>query len=321
MKGSSIPHISVQHLAKWDSGPASLWISCHGYESRSIAHLDAIKIPASRKLSCGFNFPDVNVDSVVSRRIVGARHRLAEAGFAVRISSDSEFETIVRQELGELDRQGRCRVVVDVSSMSRTRIAALLLAVHSIEWMKSCDLDLIYFPGSYVSHKHQYEPLEYFGPCHGRLAGWPADPDLPLALLIGLGTEPRRADGVVEMLEPDILAVYMPVGDEPEYLDELRAENRRVLEVGGEPVLYPLRDTEQTYASLLATAAQLASRARVVMVPLGPKIFCAITIAVALSVGPEVGVWKASAGQRVEPVDVAAAGSPMHLRIRFTGPQ
>jgi hypothetical protein len=277
-------------------------------------------VSAPRKISYGFDFPDLTTDPVVGSRIIGAREKLTDAGFAVPVTDDTGFEMSVRQELLDIEKSHRpCRVIADISSMSRSRIAALLLACWSTRWPSGCDLDIVYFPSSYSTHKHRYEPLEHFGPCHGRFAGWSSDPDLPLALVIGLGTEPKRADGVVEMLEPDILALYMPAGDEQEYFKEIEAENRRVLEVGGEPVMYTLRDPAQTYGSLLATVAQLASRARLVMVPLGPKIFCALSIAVALSVGREVGVWKASAGKRVEQVDVASLGHPVLVRISFSG--
>jgi hypothetical protein len=146
-----------------------------------------------------------------------------------------------------------------------------------------------------------------------------------LAVLLGLGTEPRRADGVVEMLEPDILALYIPLGDEPEYLAELREENRRILEVGGEPICYSLRDPAAVYASLVATGTRLVERSRLVLVPLGPKQFAALAVAAALSLGPEVGVWKASSGRGVEPVDVQARGEPVVMRLsmepRSTEPQ
>src|SRR5205823_1514111 len=136
-------------------------------------------------------------------------------------------------------------------------------------------------------------PLETLGPIHNDVAGWPLEPDLPLALVLALGTEPRRADGLVETLEPDILSVFVPIGDEPDFNAEVHNENRRVLEVGGEPVKYDLRDPISAHGSLLATIERLSQRARVIIVPLGPKIFSALALNAAIAVGAEIGVWRA----------------------------
>jgi hypothetical protein len=298
---------------------AALWVSCHGYESRSTAHLDRANVAAPRRVSYGFPFPSTSDGTEAAERIFIARRRLADAGFEVPVVEDREFERSIQENLAELPQAARNYLVADISSMSRARMSALLLAVVERRFDHDCELDLIYFPGLFSTHKHQYEPLEHFGPAHPKLSGWPADPDLPLSVVLGLGTEPRRADGIVEMLEPDILALYMPVGDEPEYQEDIRRENRRVLEVGGEPILYSLREPADLFASLVATGSRLAQRSRVVFVPLGPKIFTAVTIAAAMALGREVGVWKASAGRGVEPVDVHAADTPVVMRVVVTG--
>ena len=311
-------HISVEAIEELGPTGVDLCLSCHGYESRSTAHLTLDSLAsADRRVSFGFDFPQVEADSDVAARISDARKRLTAAGFSTPIADDRAFERTVKEELQSLEKRRRCRLAVDISSMSRSRIAAALVACCTEEWPKGCDLDIVYFPGSYASHKHPYEPLEYFGPAHRHISGWPDDPDLPLALLIGLGTEPGRADGVVELLEPDILATFIPIGPEEQYIEEVRKENRRVLEVGGQPVMYDLQDPIAIYGSLLASATRLAGRARLVVLPLGPKVFFAISVIAALKVGPQVGVWKASAGRGVQPVDVKSERSPILVRLRI----
>jgi len=311
--------LTVESLASLGHEPVDLWLSCHGYESRSVAHLEHVGLSARRMISYGFDFPTPSTEEPVGRRILAARERLIGAGFTVIVANDTQFDESVRAELQLVSSLGyKTRVLADISSMSRSRIASLLLNCAATASQYGCDLDIVYFPSSFDTHKHTYEPLEYFGPCHGRIAGWPDDPDLPLSLLIGLGTEPRRADGVVEMLEPDILALYVPLGDDDAYLQEIQRENRRVLEVGGQPDMYSLRDPRSTYLALRATSARLSARSRLVIVPLGPKVFCALAIAAAQSIGPQVGVWKASAGKGVQAIDVCAGGNPVIARISYS---
>ncbi len=309
---------TVTNLAPWvDHAGADLWISCHGYESRSTKHLEFTSVPAQLRISFGFEFPDVQEDAEVASRLAEARDRLVHAGFKVIVAGDAEFERIVNDELQRLDFTSPPRVVADISSMNRSRIASLVLACSSRNLPHGCDLDLLYFPSTFASHKHAYEPLEIFGPVHETLAGWPSDPDFPLALIVGLGTEPRRADGIVETIEPAILSLFEPFGDEPDYSADIQRENRRVLEVGGEPTPYAIRDPQQTFSALLTSVERLSERARVIIVPLGPKVFCALAVGVALALGPEVGVWKASAGRGVQSVNVTAAGSPVIARLSF----
>lgn len=314
----SQPRLSVEGRHSLESS-YGCWISSHGYESRSVAHLDLPSLRADRRISPGFEFPSATEDSDSSRRVALARQRLQQAGYETPVVNDEGFEAAVRNELSQLASLSSPTLVADISSMSRSRISALLIAFyeHTLE-DPSCYLDLIYFPASFNSHKHGFEPLESFGPCHARLSGWPADADLPLAVVLGLGTEPKRADGVVEMLEPDILALYLPLGDEAEYINELQNENRRVLSVGGEPIRYSLREPDSLFFSLIATGERLVERSRLVLVPLGPKIFTALSVAAALSIGPEVGVWKASSGRGVGMIDAQVRGDPVVFRVSRT---
>jgi hypothetical protein len=314
MAGADISPI-VQTLVSLDPGPADLWISAHGYESRSTAHLELLRIAANRRVSFGFSHQGDGATPEIEAGILRRRQQLQTAGYETPIVDDSGFDAFVSNELFGQRESRRLRVIADISSMSRARMATLILTCSEVKG--GCDLDLVYFVGSFASHKHAYEPLEYFGPCHPQTAGWADDSQLPLSVLIGLGTEPSRAEGVVETIEPDILALFVPVGDEMEYSDEIWKENRQLLEVAGEPVNYPVRDPAVAFSSLQITAARLAERSRLIIVPLGPKIFCALSLVTALSIGSPVGVWKASAGKGVQAIDVKATDVPIFARLSF----
>lgn len=305
-----------------EDGLIDYWISSHGYESRSVKHLEFDQSNVTRSISFGFDVELADANEDVAARVENERRLLLSRGFELLNTDDDGFEIAVRSGLDDFAGSGRRpRVVADISSMNRTRIASLMLACASESFDKGCDLDLIYFPSTFASHKHEYEPLEYFGPLHERVAGWPADPDSPLALVVGLGTEPRRAEGIVETVEPDILSLLEPLGDDPQFVVDVRTENRRLLDVGGEPLPYQLRDAVGTYWALRAIVERLSDRARVIVVPLGPKILVPVAMAVALELGPKVGLWRASAGSSVQPVDVQGADEAVRVRFAFgSGP-
>lgn len=312
---ASKPTIEIKAFETLELGaPIDLLVTCHGYESRSTAHLGMTMGDVNRRISFGFDFPSEDDESF--GRISVARDKLMDAGFEVYVLDDEGVERRLRNELAALPSDRNVRVVADISSMNRGRIASIILACSSASFAL-CDLDLVYFPSSFGSHKHDYEPLESFGPIHNDLAGWPEDPDFPLALIIGLGTEPGRADGVLESLEPSVVSLFESFGGEDGYPEEILKENQRVIGVVGRPTNYPLRDPLQTYLLISAAVDRLSEHSRVVIVPMGPKIFCALTVAVALTHGGDIGVWKASAGRGVNPIDVKEYGPPVITRLKF----
>lgn len=301
--------------------PPDLFVSCHGYESRSVKHLQVAMLRSARAVSFGFEFPGPDDGIETTERLEAERRSLLEAGHEVLIVDDELFEARLRDEVFAAGKGvARPHIVADISSMNRTRIGALVLACASTSFEGGCDLDIMYFPSTFKSHKHDYEALEYFGPLHERVAGWASDSEYPLALIVGLGTEPRRAEGIVETVEPDILCLLEPIGDEPEFLDDVRAENRRLLDVGGEPIPYAIRDPLRAHGLLHAAVARLSERARVIVVPLGPKMLVPLAMCVSLQLGPQVGVWRASAGRGVQPVDVQASLPAVTVRLSF-GPE
>jgi hypothetical protein len=306
----------VEHLDGIDDGENPiLWIASHGFESRSTSHLALDSSRARTRLSLGFDFPDES-DVFTARRIAEEEGQLTQSGFTIDRVSDFEFERILQVEFSEGRVSGVARVVADISCMNRNRIASLILAC-CFELSDGFDLDVIYFPSSFESHKHAYESLESLGPVHNQLSGWSEDTDLPLSLMVGMGTEPGRAEGIMEFLEPDIISLFEPVGDNPGFAEEIRRENKRVIDVASPTSKYLIRDPLSTYGLINATIDRLSTQSRLIIVPMGPKLFCALSITAALAHGVGVGVWKASAGKGIEPVDVKTDAEPVIVRMRF----
>jgi hypothetical protein len=297
-----------------DGQEPALWIASHGFESRSLSHLQLDSSKSRTRISIGFDFPDVD-DLETSSRISKTERMLQDAGFSTTAASDEEFDQRISSELSGLRSEDFIRVVADVSCMNRSRISSLVLLCSQM--MQDCDLDVIYFPSTFESHKHEYEPLESLGPVHDDLAGWPMDTDLPLALIVGMGTEPGRAEGIMEFLEPDIISLFEPIGDDEGFSNDIRHENKRVIDVAAPSTKYVIRDPENTYGLLSAAVDRLSSQARLILVPMGPKLFCVLSVVVAISHGVGVGVWRASAGKGIRPVDVKSSGAPVITRIKF----
>src|SRR6266540_759700 len=118
------PSVEVEPMESIDTAGASLWISCHGYESRSIAHLKLLPVAGCRRVSVGFLTAGQDASAEQLDAIQVRRASLQHNGFRTPVVDDAGFEQIVKQELFDT-RSRNCRVIADISSMSRSRIASL----------------------------------------------------------------------------------------------------------------------------------------------------------------------------------------------------
>src|SRR4051812_29942014 len=109
----------MQNISQKDADGADLWLSCHGYESRSIAHLEHLRLTVDRKRTFGFDFPNEHADADVRKRIAVAHDKLREASFDPVQTDDDGFEAYVKAELSLLPSHRKCRIVADISSMNR----------------------------------------------------------------------------------------------------------------------------------------------------------------------------------------------------------
>src|SRR5689334_17472517 len=111
----------MQNITREDVDGADLWLSCHGYESRSIAHLEHLRQTAHRKRSFGFDFPNESADTDVHQRMTSAHDKLQKAGFDAVLTDDAGFEANIKEELALLPSNRKCRIAADISSMNRSR--------------------------------------------------------------------------------------------------------------------------------------------------------------------------------------------------------
>ncbi|HEV7428897.1 MAG TPA: hypothetical protein VGQ46_21295 [Thermoanaerobaculia bacterium] len=207
------------------------------------------------------------------------------------------------------------RVAFDISSMTRQWIADIVCAMRDTGVRVSADF--LYTIAHFTAPPEP--PLtQYAGPVTPQLAGWD-EPDKPLSLLLGLGYEKDRALGAAELLEPSELYVFSPVSIDIDYERALEAAN---VDLWGLAPTHTHRFTYQisrpfdTFVQLESLAEGLLRRRRVVLLPLGPKIFALCTVLLAASQSA-YGVWRVSAGEHETPVDRKAAGTVVGLRVQF----
>lgn len=294
--------------SEYDAGIATL-----GYEDRS-SYLWRTYKPRLIS-SVAFGFPDSHILSF-PRNLKFYKG----AGYNVSYPEDNEFADSVRACLRDVSRdEPLLRVIVDVSSLTRNRIALLCECFTDELPGKTLDVDFVYFIARFQAPTKRERQNAYAGPVTPRFAGWWRYPEFPVAAVIGLGYEENKALGAVEHLQvPESIWTFLPASNEPQYDLELVKANRDLFRrvPSEQRITYNVEDPFETYTMLKQLVSALSETQNVVLLPFGPKLFALLSILVGIQ-GHGAAVWRISAGRHERPRDAFAKSAPIGLRVRF----
>jgi hypothetical protein len=242
----------------------------------------------------------------------------AELGFELPEVSEEREREFARNWLSErcagAHLQRQAHIAVDISSMNRLRIASLIEALANLQTDVHLIVDLLYMAADYRPSTVPATGTLGIKPVTPFFAGWMPDLDKPTLVLLGLGYEIDAADGVVEYLDPDDTLAWIPLGFDQRYLDEVRRANESLARAEEDRV-YRIEDPYSLLLDLDREVAHRRRRARVMIVPLGPKIFAAISMLVATAHRPAVSVWRVRHSDLAPPVDRRGNGRVCGIRV------
>jgi hypothetical protein len=248
---------------------------------------------------------------------------LRETGWKLPDVADEEIVAVTSAWLGELagGREDPVKVAIDISSMSRVRIGAVIQALLSLPADARAQVDLLYTPAEFETGRGRNDPQVFeVGPVSRYFAGWWTNLSAPLVAVIGVGYEREMAASAIDKLEPagTIVFASAAAGEDVRYANEVASANQALLDAGKEstPVLrYDLADPSGCFYLLESTLARLERHFRVVMVPLGPKIFAACAM-LASALHPQSSqVIRVSAGEREKGLNRESDGNLCGLRV------
>lgn len=162
-----------------------------------------------------------------------------------------------------------CRILVDISSMSRSWYADLINWARFTGNVSRVRIDFSYTTGIYPD---PYPPraiseiTSLFG-FEGR-----SDLKLETVAFIGLGYDAVTPHAVLEDLQPELTFGYIAGGaDEYSMLQALRLNSATIDELDGSVAVVPLLSVERAYGMLTDMIAPHAGNRNIVLVSLGPK--------------------------------------------------
>lgn len=187
------------------------------------------------------------------------------------------------------------RMDIDCSSMDRSALAKILANVKArSESYES--LNILYFPQTFLPPSFNLEAVNRFGPIARQFSGSSRSSSERMCLIMGVGYEFGKAIGAQDYLEPDEMYAFHPIGTDPGFEQAILKANSS-FDFVGDPekvIAYPLHDPAALLDNLLALIDFKRRTHRVMLLPMGPKIFAALCLVVALRFHPDIRVWRFS---------------------------
>ncbi len=291
--------IDVLNLVVSEEEKYDLLVFAVGYEKRS--RFIAEKFATKSKLVVGFQFPEGHILSFEDNK------KFLSNVDGVLMEANETLEAILVKN-GEADFYGK-KVCLDVSSLNRGAMAAILSELLESEFFSGCSISVLYAVAKFTEPPKEEADFLDFGPLVG-FSGWTSSPEKPTALVMGLGYEADHAVGALEYLDPSAAFAFFPIGEDSQFEQAVKNANRTLFEVLAQDrmVQYPVLSPYQTFWQMRSLILTLSSVSRVVLVPMGPKIFCSLCLVCQKAIGDEISVWRASGHTLSAAKDAVAEG-------------
>lgn len=297
--------------------PYDVLFAAAGYERRARYISENLSPGALRRVALGFADRHVHAfrDNVNWYKTHGFEYLEADDATFIQVS-DKIWTDIESRDDNEL------RVCIDISSLSRFRIATLTASLLKLRRWRSISVSFMYAIAEYCDSPMDFEPIVTASPVLPLFAGWSPRTDLPTVAIIGLGYEPDKAVGAYEFIEATSMWAFLPFGEDSRFDKALKRANASLLSrVAKERLIrYRVDQPFSCFASLESLTFGAKTLGRPVLLPFGPKVFALCCLLVGC-VHRELSVWRISGGNYSQPIDQVASGKVVGLRVSFANDQ
>lgn len=213
-------------------------------------------------------------------------------------------------------------IAVDVSSMPRHGIASLVELFASLD-CEPFEVNFLYCPGDFAGSAiaaKSDSPMSA-GAVTPYFSGTLRPPSIPIGLIVGLGLEPYRAAGIMELLEPARTWLFTPNQGDDRFVEASSIVHHDLLTLAnpGDVFDYSIRSLAKTYLALESLCFSTGLHYRLIMAPSGPKLFSLACLLVGSKRdAARPAVWRVgSSSSRAEPVSVEEAGDVSSSVVAF----
>jgi hypothetical protein len=309
-----IRSLSVRPLqSDWPTRSYDLAIATVGYEQRARYAFQTLRPTAPIKIACGFE----------AQQVFEYRQNcewFESDGYRTAHKSDKDYRQWLKGALSELSPDAqRTNVIVDISSVTRVRLAHLLVTLRDTV-AGPLVVNFIYSLAAFTPPPAEVQANSHVGPVTSEFAGWWDEPDRSVAAVVGLGYEQDKALGAVEHLQSAEIWTFTPTSEVRDYSPAVYEANRTLLESvpPAHQLGYFVQDPFDCFTKLESLVYGISRTKNPVLIPFGPKIFSLCSMLVGLlHIGAPV--WRVSAEGQEPPVNRKASGFVYGLEVNFAG--
>ncbi|MGN8112116.1 hypothetical protein ACTJLB_29395 [Paraburkholderia sp. 22098] len=302
------------HGAGVDAGStADVFIAACGYEGRARAWAEGFETAATTKLAFGFA-------SQLEFEYQANKTWFRENNFEIIEVGDGDFRESLEHRLERLNFiDSSAHFEIDISCFNRFRLAHIIDILRTLP-LRRVSATFRYSIAKFTAPVEDSAPTITVQPVIPQFAGWTTRPDRPPAAVVGLGYEPNKAIGIVDLLEINNATwAYYPLGPIDEYHDEVLRSNDSLLKMirlDGRCLPYDLQEPVQLFHEMNSLVDMLRGHFNPVLIPFGPKLFALVSLLVA-TVHDDVGVWRVSSGNLEKPVNRESSGHFISMHVGF----
>ena len=166
------------------------------------------------------------------------------------------------------------------------------------------DIEILYCPAAFDEPAPQFPCIEKLGPISGAFSAFDADPAKPLCLIMGVGFDAGVSMGIISHLEPRLTYCLWGTGVSKEFDVSVKRANFDFEFAGFDTKVlsYDLRDPVGAFQMLESVTYGLRRDYRIVVIPMGPKLFTLHAALIGIAYFGEVAIWRVQ-HTRLDPPD------------------
>lgn len=229
-------------------------------------------------------------------------------------SSSKEIINIVSHTIEASEKQD-IYILIDYSSMTRIWYGGVVHYLKGLKYAsKQIHVIFAYSEAEFLTPPEEEPETINFSPIEGYCSL--SIPAKPTALVIGLGYEKKRAFGLTEYFDAEMVNYFYT--EDSQYTEEVLRRNKEILENIEEEYIYPysLHNLSLTQVILQDLCNSLKQNYRIILAPCGPKPFTLLSFIVA-SKNDEIDLWRISAGEGSHFVDRKPIGDLILLKLTY----
>ncbi|CTQ48101.1 hypothetical protein JDO7802_00103 [Jannaschia donghaensis] len=295
----------------------SVFVGCIGYEDRS-SYLLREDFNDSEISHVLFDYRAVDGDGVG----LCSYDRNLEIAKRMGAKLEPDFNRFLEILSSTIGSQQNPNLILDITSFDRSKMAELLLQVFRLKDALS-QIRLMYSPRTFQPFEMvKFDVVQSFGPVLPEFFGSADGFEKPLSLVLGAGYEFGKAVGAVDTLEPDHIYCFRPTGTDPRFDQHIDQANVNFSFMDKQENIfgYDLNDAYTLYSDLRRLVEYEGVERSVLLLPLGPKLFAALSILIATVLHPTVMVWRHSTVSAAQPetiTDAETTGAIVEFAFRF----